>query len=144
MRSKSLAVAAVASAGALVFALACKSSTENNCPSGTAPSLVGTYALLSYTIGTNTITAPPASGTLHFYTTLYGVSLSIPNGVGGFTVISDSGTYTVIGASCIQENSVLGQPQFAGSFYVNSADSTFRVTGSAAGQPAASTWKKTS
>lgn len=137
----SLAITALGALGLMALAAACKSTpTGNNCGNGgTAPSLIGTYSLLSYTIGTNTITAPPAAGQLRFYAALYGVSLSIPNGSGGFDTVNDSGSYTIIGASCIQENSALGNPQFAGSFYVNNTDSTFRVTGSAAGQLAAST-----
>ena len=143
MRLNGLSVAVACSVGALAFALACKSSTETSCGSGTAPSLVGTYNLLSYTIGANTITAPPANGNLRFYPTLYGVTLNIPNGAGGFQTISDSGSYAIGGASCISEASVLGNPQFTGTFTWTPADSTLTVTGSAAGAVAASSWKKT-
>jgi len=143
--SVSLAGAALAVAGALWVAAACSSSTDNNnCGSGTPPSLVGTYALESYTLGTSTITAPTATGTLRFYTSLYGVTLNLPNGTGGMTVVTDSGSYSVMGASCINESSVLGQPQFTGTFTYTASDSALQVTGTAAGQVAASIWKKTS
>jgi len=142
--SVSLAGAALAVAGALWVAAACSSSTSNNCGSGAPPSLVGTYALESYTLGTSTITAPTATGTLRFYTSLYGVTLNLPNGTGGTTVVTDSGSYTVMGSSCINESSVLGQPQFSGTFTYTASDSALQVTGTAAGQVAASIWKKTS
>jgi len=142
--SVSLAGAALAVAGALWVAAACSSSTSNNCGSGTSPNLVGTYALESYTLGSSTVTAPTATGTLRFYTTLYGVTLNLPNGSGGTTVVTDSGSYTVMGSSCINESSVLGQPQFSGTFTYTASDSALQVTGTAAGQVAASIWKKTS
>jgi len=143
MGVRSWIAAAALATGALGFAYACKSTTSSNCGSGSPPSLAGTYALESYTIGTTTLTAPTVTGTLHFYTSLYGVVLSLPNGTGGTTVETDSGSYTIMGASCIEQSSVLGQPQFSGTFSYTAADSTLQVTGSAAGQVAASVWKKT-
>ena len=140
----SYAGAGLVVAGTVWLVAACSSSTSNNCGSGTPPSLVGTYALASYTIGTTTVTAPTATGSLRFYTTLYGVTLNLPNGTGGMTVVTDSGSYTVVGSQCINESSVLGQPQFTGTFTYTAADSTLQVTGTAAGQVAASIWKKTS
>jgi len=138
-------LAALAVAGVAGLAAACKSSTGNDCGNGTsAPSLVGTYSLLSYTIGTNTITAPAATGELRFHTSTYGVDLTIPNGLGGNQNISDSGSYNIVGASCIQEMSVESQPQFSGSFNYVASDSTLHVSGTAGGQVAASLWKKTS
>jgi len=137
--SVSYAAAALAVAGALWFA-ACKSSTSNNCGSGTPPSLVGSYSLESYTLGTTTLTSPTASGTLQFRATMYNVNLSLP----GPTAVVDSGTYTIVGSACINELSQAGNPTFSGTFQLNLSDSTFSVTGTAAGQVAASVWKKTS
>jgi hypothetical protein len=139
--SVSYAIAALALGGALGLAWSCKSTTSNNCGNGgTPPNLVGNYTLLSYTIGPSTIPAPPASGSLRFHVSTYGVDLSIPTGTGN-QVIADSGTYSIVGSSCIQELSVLGNPQFSGSFELH-ADSTFHVSGTAGGQVAASVWKK--
>lgn len=138
--SVSYAGVALAVAGALWFAAACKSSTSNNCGNGSsAPSLVGSYSLLSYTLGTTTVTSPTATGQLLFYPSAYHVSLTLPSGF-----VTDSGSYAVVGASCIDEFSVLGNPDFSGSFQLNLTDSTFHVSGTAAGQVAASLWKKTS
>ncbi len=138
--SVSYAVAALALAAALGLAAACKSTPSgNNCGSGGAPpNLVGTFSLLSYTLGSTTIPAPPASGTLRFHASTYGVNLSIPTGTGGNQTIIDSGTYAIVGSTCIQESSVMGQPQFTGSFEVI-AD-TLHVSGTAGGQIAASVW----
>jgi hypothetical protein len=140
----SYAIAALAAVGALVLVAACKSTTSgNNCGNGALPpSVVGTFALLSYTIGTTTVKPPAASGQLRFHAFTYGVDLSIPSG-GVPQNISDSGTYSIVGSSCIQEFSVEGQPNFAGSFQLN-ADSTFHVSGSANGQLIAGLWKRTS
>jgi hypothetical protein len=138
MRVPTSFVAAVVCAGAVVIAAACKSSTSGNgCGSGSPPSLVGSYDLQSYTIGTVTISAPAATGTLRFHTNTYGADLVLP----GPQVISDSGTYTITGASCISENSLTGQPQFTGTFTL--VGTTFSVTGSAGGQTVA-VWTKTS
>jgi hypothetical protein len=131
-------------AGALAFA-GCKSTTSsssNACGSGTPPSLVGTYTLASYTVGTTTIPSPPASGTLVFTATTYTVNLSLPNGGGGTTVIADNGTYTITGASCISETSANSLPTFTGSFTLGG--STLTVSGTAGGQAAGSVWTKTS
>jgi hypothetical protein len=139
----SVAVAALAAVGALVFAAACKSSTANNCGNGgTPPSLVGTYSLLSYTLGTTTVVSPAASGQLRFYAFAYGVNLSLPSGTGVNQSFTDSGTYNIVGASCLQEFSVLGNPNFSGSFQLH-ADSTFHVSGTTGSQVAASLWKRT-
>ena len=96
--SVSYAGVALAVAGALWFAAACKSSTSNNCGSGSPPSLVGTYALQSYTLGTATITYPTASGTLQFRTTMYNVNLTLP----GPSIVVDSGTYSIVGVELHQ------------------------------------------
>ncbi len=139
MRPTSLIVvtAAVALAGA---AAACKSSSSTNaCGSGSPPSLVGTYALVSYTLSGTTITAPPAVGTLRLHASTYGVDLTLPAPTG---TVSDSGTYSIVGSSCINQSSVLGQPQFTGSFSL--VGTTLTVSGSAATQAVVSVWTKTS
>lgn len=139
MRVPTSLVAAVVCAGAVVIAAACKSSTSSNgCGTGTPPSLVGSYDLQSYTIGTVTISSPQASGTLRLHASTYGTDLVLP----GPQVISDSGTYTITGSSCISENSLTGQPQFTGTFTL--VGTTFTITGSAGGQTVAAVWTKTS
>lgn len=137
----SFAIAALAAVGALAFAAACKSSTSNNCGNGgTPPSLVGTYNLFSFTLGPLTSTAPPAGGTLRFYADQYGYDVAIP--VSDSTRhFSDSGSYNIVGASCIQEFSVLGNPQFSGSFQLQGGN--LRLSGTDGSEVAASLWKKT-
>src|SRR5512135_1693059 len=139
----SFMLAAVAVAGALGFAAACKSSASDNCGSGaTPPSLVGTYSMLSYTIGTSTVAAPPASGELRFYASLYGLDVTIPKPPPDSTLfISDSGSYTIVGSTCILESSVdSAANSFSGSFTFVT-DSTLRLSGTASGKVAASLWK---
>jgi hypothetical protein len=140
----SVAAATLAAMGALAFAAACASTpTGNNCGSGgTPPSLVGTYSLLSYTLGTTTVNSPAASGQLRFYAFAYGVNLSLPSGTGVNQPSSDSGTYNIVGTTCLQEFSVMGNPNFSGSFQLR-ADSTFHVSGTTGSQVAASLWKRT-
>jgi len=140
----SFAIAALAAVGALGFVAACKTATGNNCGnSSAAPSLIGTFTLVSYTLGTTTSTPPTASGNLRFHAFTYGVDLSIPTGTGINHNTSDSGSYDIVGASCIQEFSVMGLPSFSGSFQLR-ADSTFHVSGTANGQVVAGLWKRTS
>ena len=137
MRARpSLAAALCAVAGALGFAFACKSTTENTCGSGTPPSLVGTYALESLTLGVGTpLTSPQETGTLRFHATTYGVDLA------GALAQSDTGTYAITGASCISQNSAVTAP-FTGSFTL--VGSTLSIAGSQGGQAVASVWTKTS
>jgi len=143
-RHTSFVVPVFALAAGLVFA-ACDSSTSNSsCGSGTAPSLVGTYALVSYTIGLTTVTtADGATGELRFHASTYGASITIPIG-GAPEVIADSGSYTVTGAKCISQNSITGQPTFTGTFTLSGTASgaVFTVSGTAAGQVVASAWTK--
>ncbi len=132
-------------AAVLAFA-ACKESTSNSCGSGTAPSLVGTYAMVSYSLGVNTIPVPPASGSLVFTATRYTATISYPNPSPPPTTatVVDSGTYAVTGTKCISQTSETGQPQFTGTFTLSgtTSGSTFSVSGSAAGQAVASVWTK--
>lgn len=138
---RSFAVAVAAGAAVLAAAAACKSSTSSNaCGSGTPPAVTGVYTLASYDIGGTLITAPPASGELRLNADgTYGVNLTLPPPTGA---ISDSGTYAIQGASCISQSSVLGQPQFVGSFTLTG--STLTVSGTAGGESVASVWTKTS
>jgi len=140
-RHTSFVVPALALSAGLAFA-ACESSTSSNsCGSGTAPSLVGTYALVSYTIGLTTVTtADGATGQLRFHASTYGASITVP--LTGS--IADSGSYTVTGSKCISQNSLTGQPQFSGTFTLSgtTTGAVFTVSGSAAGQVVASVWTK--
>ena len=134
----SFAVAALAVAGALAFAAACTSSTSSNsCGSGSPPALTGTYSLVSYTIGGTTITG--VSGQLQLNangTYVANVVLPAPTGLQ-----HDSGAYAIQGASCISENSALGNPQFVGTFTLTGT--TLTLTGTVAAQAAVFVWSKT-
>ena len=104
----------LALAGALTFA-ACKESTGTSCGSGTAPVVVGTYTLASYTVGITRIdTTMGASGQLRFYASAYGFDASFPV-VGA---VADSGTYVITGTKCMDETSVMGQGSTSGTFTI--------------------------
>ncbi len=132
-------------AAVLAFAT-CKESTSNSCGSGTPPSLVGTYAMVSYSLGVNTIPVPPASGSLVFTATRYTATISYPNPSPPPTTatVVDSGTYAVTGTKCISQTSETGQPQFTGTFTLSSqaAGGTLSVEGMAGGVSASSVWTK--
>jgi hypothetical protein len=139
----SAAFAALTAAAAIGFAAGCNPTTSNNCGNGAQPpSLIGTFALLSYTQGSTTTSAPPATGNLRYHAFTYGIDALIPSGAGN-TIISDSGNYNIVGSTCVQRFSVLGNPDFSGSFLLNT-DSTYHESGSAGGQISASLWKRTS
>jgi hypothetical protein len=137
MRLSTWLAAAGSTAAALAIAFACTSSTDNNCGSGTPPSLVGSYSLQSYTIGISTLTPPQASGTLRFYPSAYSVSLTVAG-----QPVADTGSYVITGSRCISQSSLNGNPQFVGTFSLSGT--TLTVTGTAAGQAVASQWTKTS
>jgi hypothetical protein len=122
----SVIVPGLALAAALAFAACSKDSTSTStCGSGTAPSLVGTYALASYTLGSTTVdTLMGASGQLRFYASAYAFDATVPPG----TTISDSGSYTVTGVRCISETSVMGQGSSTGTFTL--VGPVFTFTGS--------------
>lgn len=122
-------VPGVALAAALAFAACSSDSTGTSaCGSGTAQSLVGNYALVSYSLGTATVdTSQGASGQLRFYASTYAFDATVPG-----TTIADSGTYTVSGVRCISETSALGQGSSTGTFTLTgtTAGSIFTFTGS--------------
>ena len=137
MRVTAWLVAAAASAGALAMAYACTSSTENGCGSGTPPSLVGTYTLVSFQLGAATpLTPPTETGALRLHATTYGADLA------GLLAQTDSGTYAITGASCISQNSVVGNQQFTGTFSL--VGTTLTLLGNVGGQAATVIWTKTS
>jgi hypothetical protein len=133
-RNTSFAVAALALAAGLVFAACDSSSNTSACGSGTPPSLVGTYALVSAMFGPDTYTAAQGvSGTLQFTATRYSFAVSQSS----VTLLADSGTYAVTGSKCISETSDTGNPQFTGTFTLSGTTpgSTLTVTGAAAALP---------
>jgi hypothetical protein len=135
MTRSTSALLVVAAVGVAGLAAACSKSSTEAC-AGTPANLVGTYDLVSYTTGSTTIPAPPAAGVLRFHTTTYGAAITLP----GPVAIVDSGTYSVCGATGISQSSVLGNPQFRGTYtFVND---TLSVTGTAAGIAAANVWVK--
>ncbi len=136
----SLAVAALAVAGALAFAAACKSSTSSNaCGSGSPPSLVGTYSLVSYSLGGTQQTGTTGSLVLNANPNTYVANIVFPPPIGAQ---HDSGNYVIQGASCISENSALGNPQFIGTFEL--VGTTLTLSGTVATQPVVIVLTKTS
>jgi hypothetical protein len=141
MRTSSLIVGS-----ALALALlgaACKESTSSSaCGTGTPPSLAGTYTLVSATLAGVTFTsAQGASGTLRLHagasvsSGTYGGEVTYP----GAGVQTDSGSFSISGASCISQNSVMGQPQFSGTFTL--ANGVLTLSGTVAAQPAGFVWQ---
>ena len=134
------AVAVVALASAAVVAACSSSSNDNSCGSGTPPDLDGDWALRSYTVGTTTIPAPPASGELRIHSSnnTYYFTATLP----GPTTVVDSGTYTQTGQTCLSQSSVLGNPQFVGTYTTNGSPiDSLVVQGSAGGQTLANGWR---
>lgn len=127
MRHPLSAIAVLAVAGAV--AAACSSTTsDGTCGSGTPPSVVGTYKIASYTLGTTALdTLQGLSGQLRFYASAYGFNVTIP--VQG--AIADSGTYTISGVRCMSETSVAGSGSTTGTFTLNgtTAGSVFTFAG---------------
>ncbi len=136
----SLAVAALAVAAALGFAAACKSSTSSNaCGSGSPPSLVGSYSLVSYSLAGTPQTGTTGTLQLNSNPDTYVANIVFPPPVGAQ---HDSGTYVIQGASCISENSALGNPQFVGTFEL--VGTTLTLTGTVALQAVVIVLTKTS
>ena len=117
----------------------------NNCGSGTPPSLVGSYSLNQYTFGSRVWSAPPASGALTLTATTYVQTIHFPSTRGDSTV-SDDGTYEVVGATCILENSQEGMRPFSGSLSLRTASNvtTLRLAGSDSLHVIIGVWIKTS
>lgn len=126
-----LAAAAVI---AVVAGTACGSSGSTN-PGLTAAELVGTYDLVSLTLGnSDPLTPPTATGTLVLHSSTYSVTLNLPSGTQ-----SDSGTWTVNGTTWTQTSSV--QPiQEQGT--VALSHDTLTVNLSAAGTSISNIWVK--
>ena len=98
---------------AVLAIAACKDTTTNSCGSGTAPSVAGTYKLISYTAGGATVdTTMGASGQLRFYATAYAFNATLPV-VGA---LADTGSYVISGTKCMSETSVTGQGSSTGTF----------------------------
>ncbi|HVO36412.1 MAG TPA: hypothetical protein VMT21_12645 [Gemmatimonadales bacterium] len=113
---------------AVLAIAACKDTTTNSCGSGTAPSVAGTYKLISYTAGGNTVdTLMGASGQLRFYATTYGFNATLPV-VGA---LADSGNYVISGTKCMTETSLMGQGSTTGTFTLSGTTpgSVFTFTG---------------
>lgn len=86
---------------ALVVGTACSSSGTTN-PGLTAAELIGTYDLVSLTLGNSApLTPPTATGTLVLHASTYSVMLNLPSGAE-----ADSGTWTVNGTTWTQSSSV--------------------------------------
>ncbi|HKV50331.1 MAG TPA: hypothetical protein VJO52_03950 [Gemmatimonadaceae bacterium] len=121
-------------AAAVIAGSACSSSGSTN-PGLTAAELVGTYDLVSLTLGnSNPLTPPTATGTLVLHTSTYNVTLNLPSGPE-----ADSGTWTVSGAAWTQTSSV--QPiQEQGT--VALSHDTLTVSLNAAGTSISNVWVK--
>lgn len=116
-----LAVVAGIAAGCSVNSSDCK---------GQASELVGTYDLLAYDVGSTTYQPPDASGVLRLHASTYSLAIVLP----GPSAVSDTGTYTVCGATGFDQQSLTGRAQFSG-IYILAGD-----TLSLAGQTAGSIW----
>ncbi len=115
--------------GMLAFAtgvMAGCSVSSHPCP-GQAANLVGTYDLLAYDTGGTTFVPPQATGVLRLHTATYGLSIVLP----GPTTVSDTGSYSVCGASGFNQQSLAGQAQFSG-VYILVGD-TLSLSGRSAG-----------
>lgn len=126
----------LAAAAALTIGIAACGSDNSTGPSGlTAAQLVGTYDLVSLTLGTSQpLTPPAATGTLTLDTTTYSVNLNLPTGPE-----VDSGTWTVSGDNWTQTSSVQDVEE-AGT--VNLSHDTLSVNVNVAGTPIANVWVK--
>jgi len=113
-----------------------KDTASTSCASGTPANLVGSYDLLSYTIGSNTTPAPPAIGNLRFHAGTYGVDVTLP----GPQVISDSGTYALTGSDCISQTSLYGHAPFVGVYALQSGILT--IDGTASGTVVSNIWAR--
>ncbi len=100
--------------------------SSHPCP-GQAANLVGTYDLLAYDTGGTTFVPPQATGVLRLHTATYGLSIVLP----GPATVSDTGTYSVCGASGFNQQSLAGQAQFSG-VYILVGD-TLSLSGRSAG-----------
>lgn len=136
LRTSPCLLAALVAVGAVTAACSSGSETTTRTCTGTPANLVGTYSLRSYTLAGTTYTYPAATGQLRFHASTYGVDLTLP----GPLAIPDSGTYTLTGSNCIAQSSVMGNPQFVGTYtFVND---TLSVTGTAAMMSVANIWVK--
>ncbi len=126
---------AAAAVMALVAGTACGSSSGSTSPGLTAAELVGTYDLVSLTLGNSgPLTPPAATGTLVLHASTYNVMLTLPSGPE-----ADSGTWTVNGTTWTQTSSV--QPiQEQGT--VGLSHDTLTVNLSAAGTSISNVWVK--
>ena len=125
---------AAAAVMAVVAGTACGSSGSTT-PGLTAAELVGTYDLVSLTLGnSDPLTPPAATGTLVLHTSTYGVTLNLPSGPE-----ADSGTWTVNGTTWTQTSSVQAiQEQGT----VGLSHDTLTVNLSAAGTMISNVWVK--
>ncbi len=141
--TRSLALMALAVAG--LGSASCNSTPTNgnNCGSGVAPVLVGSYTLSSYQFGTRTYTVPPASGVLYFTTGKYADSLYIPASVGD-TLTADSGSYQLVGSECILLMSAAGKRNFSGTFRLTESpsDTILRMDGNDSLHVIVSSWAR--
>jgi len=129
---RTLAVASVVAA----LTACSKDTTSTTCASGSPANLVGSYDLLSYTIGPSTYTSPPAIGNLRLHAGTYGVDVTLP----GPQIISDSGTYVLTGADCISQTSLFGYAPFVGTYSLQSGILT--LGGTASGTVVSNIWTK--
>lgn len=113
-----LAAGVLAAAG-LGWACASTPTSTNNCGTGSPPSLVGNYTLKQYTWGSTVYAPPSASGSLAFTATTYAQTVTLPVSASRDTVLSDNGTYLLVGSECISEfSAVPGNRDFGGTFKV--------------------------
>src|SRR6185312_9471617 len=125
-----MVIAAVLAVGA---GAACGSSNGSTNPGLTPAELVGTYSLVSLTLGNSApLTPPTATGTLALTSSTYNLTLMLPSGTQ-----QDSGTWTVSGHQWTQTSSS-GQGQEQGT--VSLSHDTLSVDLTAAGTAISTVW----
>jgi hypothetical protein len=144
MTTRAWLAAGVLAAAGLGMACASSPTSTNNCGSGTAPSLVGSYSLSKYTFGSTVYTTPAASGTLTFTANTYSQALSLPTAALD-TTANDSGTYLIVGSECIYEHTlVAGNRDFGGTlaFTYPQGDTILTLNGNDSLRIIIGVWKK--
>ncbi|HEY7876801.1 MAG TPA: hypothetical protein VIC55_01170 [Gemmatimonadaceae bacterium] len=125
----------LAVAAALIAGFTACGSSGATAPGLTAADLVGSYNLVSLTLGnSDPLTPPTATGVLTLTLTNYNVALNLPSGAE-----ADSGTWTVSGNNWTQTSSVQ-DIQEAGT--VSLSHDTLAVNVNVAGTPIANIWVK--
>ena len=125
MRAPTIILACVGAA--LVAAFACSSPTSsNNCGGSVPPSLIGTYTLSSYTLGSKVWTSPTSTGSIQYTATTYQYNLRLATDTTPLSV-RDSGSYQQIGSTCLRQYSLIDTTHFSGSYRLDTIAGTIQL-----------------